>query len=56
MLNSFFNPVTLRGGRGNPDFKGFMIQGRVVADDSRTGQFTEEAGESQPQCDEDVRA
>lgn len=31
-----------------------MIQGRVVADDSPTGQFTGEAGVSQPQCGGDV--
>jgi len=31
-----------------------MIQGRVVADDSPTGQFTGESGVSQPQCDSDV--
>ena len=55
MPNSSFNPVTLLGGTGNPDFKGFMIQGRVVADDSRTGRFTGEAGVSRPQCADDVR-
>ena len=32
-----------------------MIQGRVLADDSRAGQFTGEAGISQPQCADDVR-
>ena len=32
-----------------------MIQGRVIADDSPTGQFTGEAGVSQPQCADDVR-
>ena len=32
-----------------------MIQGRVLADDSPTGQFTGEAGVSQPQCADDVR-
>lgn len=31
-----------------------MIQGRVVADDSPTGQFTGEPGVSQPQCTDDV--
>ena len=52
---SSFNPVTLLGGTDNPDFRGFMIQGRVLADDSPTGQFTGEAGVSQPQCADDVR-
>ena len=32
-----------------------MIQGRVLADDSRAGRFTGEAGVSQPQCADDVR-
>ena len=31
-----------------------MIQGRVFVDDSPTGQFTGEAGVSQPQCADDV--
>ena len=48
-----FYPVTLSGGTDNPDFRGFMIQGRVVADDSPTGQFSE-ASVSQPQCVDDV--
>ena len=51
---SLFNPVTLLGGTDNGDFRGFMIQGRVVADDSRAGQFTGEPGVSQPQCTNDV--
>ena len=49
----FFNLVTLLGGTDNPDFMGFMIQGR--AGGSPTGQFTGEAGVSQPQCANDVR-
>jgi len=52
---SFFYPVTLLGGTNiNPDFRGFMIQGRVFADDSPTGQFTGETGVSQQQCADDV--
>ena len=51
---SIVNPVTLSGGTDNPDFRGFMIQGRVVADDSRAGEFTGETGVSQPQCADDV--
>ena len=31
-----------------------MIQGRVVADDLPTGEFTGETGVSQPQCTDDV--
>ena len=38
----------------NPDYSGFMIQGRVVADGSPTGQFTGEPGVSQTVCDGDV--
>lgn len=43
--------VTLSGGTDNPDFRGFLIQGRVAADGSPTGQFSGQAGVSQPQCD-----
>ena len=47
----FFNAVTLSGDPNNPDFKGFMIQGRVVADDSiRAGRFISVPGSSRPQC------
>jgi len=42
------------GGADNPDFRGFLIQGRVVADESPVGQFFGSAGVSQPQCDGDV--
>ena len=55
IMCSSFNLVTLLGGTDNPDFRGFMIQGRDVADDLPTGQFIGEAGVSQPQCDNDVR-
>ena len=51
---SHFNPVTLSGGTNDPNFRGFMIQGRVVAGDSPTGEFTGESDVSQPQCDDDV--
>ena len=54
ILFSHFNPVTLSGGTNNPNFRGFMIQGRVVAGDSPTGEFTGESSVSQPQCDDDV--
>jgi len=37
--NYFFLIVILRGGSTNQDFKGFMIQGRVQADDSPVGLF-----------------
>ena len=49
--------VTLRGGSTNVDFKGFMIQGRVMADDSlRTGTFFVPANNTyyQTQCDNEV--
>ncbi|XP_065899813.1 reelin domain-containing protein 1-like [Dysidea avara] len=46
--------ITLSGGADNPNFRGFLIQGRVAADGSPTGQFTGSAGVSQPQCDGDT--
>ncbi|XP_065899816.1 putative defense protein 3 [Dysidea avara] len=46
--------ITLSGGADNPIFRGFLIQGRVAADGSPTGQFTGSAGVSQPQCDGDT--
>ena len=45
-----FTPVTLSGGTDNPDFRGFMIQGRLVADgQTPAGEFTG-GGESQLRC------
>ena len=35
-------------------FRGFMIQARVVADDSPAGYFIDNSTEYQPQCDNDV--
>ncbi|XP_065907195.1 putative defense protein 1 [Dysidea avara] len=50
--------ITLRGGSTNVDFKGFMIQGRVMADDSRTGTYFVPANNSyyQTQCDNETAA
>jgi len=36
-------------------FKGFMIQGRVVADDSPTGTFAVSGVNYQAQCENNVR-
>ena len=45
-----FTPVTLSGGTDNPDFRGFMIQGRVVdGTDSPAGAFTG-GDESRTEC------
>ena len=54
IILSAFYTVTISGGTNNPNFRGFMMQGRVAADGSPTGQFTGSAGVSQPQCDGDV--
>ena len=51
---SLFFKVILRGGPDNVDFKGFMIQGRMKADDSTVGNFVKEESDYQTQCD-DVR-
>ena len=45
--------VTLRGSPANRNFRGFMIQGRVRADDSPAGTFGS-AGNYQPQCSGNV--
>ena len=39
----------MRGG-SDPNFRGFMIQGRVVADDSRTGMFASSGTNYQERC------
>ncbi|XP_065906599.1 putative defense protein 3 isoform X2 [Dysidea avara] len=41
--------ITMRGG-SDPNFRGFMIQGRVVADDSRTGMFASSGTNYQERC------
>ena len=49
--------VTLRGGSTNVDFRGFMIQGRLLADNSTpTGTFFTSPNNPyyQTQCDMDV--
>jgi len=43
------------GGENNTDFRGFMIQGRVLADDSCTGTFAVSGTNYQTQCDNNVR-
>jgi len=43
------------GGENNTDFKGFMIQGRVLADDSHTGTFAVSGANYKTQCDDNVR-
>ncbi|XP_065906698.1 uncharacterized protein [Dysidea avara] len=42
--------ITMFGGERNTDFRGFMIQGRIVADDSPTGTFTLSGTNYQAQC------
>jgi len=49
----YHHTVTMLGGENNTDFKGFMIQGRVLADDSHTGAFGT-GTYYQPQCDTNV--
>ena len=52
--NLFVLIVTLRGGSVDPNFRGFMIQGRVRADDSPAGTFFRSANNNQPQCSGNV--
>ena len=51
--NPFVLIVTLQGSPANQNFRGFMIQGRVHADDSPAGTFGS-AGNYQPQCSANV--
>ena len=48
--------VVLRGGTTNTNFRGFMIQGRVMADDSPAGTFDddESAPDYQIRCNQAV--
>ena len=47
--------VTMRGGPNDSNFRGFMIQGRLVADDSPTGTFADFGTNFQSQCNNNVR-
>jgi len=49
-LKPFMLKVILRGGSDNVDFRGFMIQGRMKADDSVVGNFVV-GSKYQTQCD-----
>ena len=47
--------VVLSGSNANPDFKGFLIQGRIVADGTTTaGEFIVNGDDQQIRCDGDV--
>ncbi|XP_065899959.1 putative defense protein [Dysidea avara] len=49
--------IVLQGGTTNIDFRGFMIQGRVMADDSPAGTFDDgSATDYQVQCNQDTAA
>ena len=54
-LKPFMLKVILRGGSDNVDFRGFMIQGRMKADDSVVGNFVV-GSKYQTQCDKGVRS
>jgi len=53
MLLHYIYAVTMRG-ESDPTFRGFMIQGRVVADDSRTGTFPPSGTNYRAECDNNV--
>ena len=45
----------LSGSSANPDFKGFFIQARIVADGTTTaGEFIDNGDDQQIRCDGDV--
>ena len=46
--------VILQGSAADRNFRGFMIQGRVRADDSPAGTFVRSANNYQPQCSGNV--
>ena len=45
----------MQGGTNNPDFRGFLIQARLAADDSRVGTFAASGTNYQSACN-NVRA
>lgn len=47
--------VTMRGGPNDGNFKGFMIQGRVEADNYPTGTFAKFGTNFKSQCSDNVR-
>ena len=50
-----FSAVTLSGSSDNADFLGFLVQGRVMADDTTpAGTFTENSNDQQTVCTDDV--
>ena len=53
--NLFFYAVVLSGSSDNADFLGFLIQGRVMADDTTAaGTFTDDSTDQQTVCTDDV--
>ena len=53
--NLVFSAVVLSGGSNNTDFIGFLIQGRIMADDTTAvGTFTANGDDQQTVCDNDV--
>ena len=50
----FFSVVILSGSATNANFRGFLIQGRVMADDTATGTFTDNDDDQQLVCNGDV--
>ncbi|XP_065907202.1 putative defense protein [Dysidea avara] len=58
---NIYNPgrtytITMRGGPNDSNFRGFMIQGRLVADDSPTGTFADFGTNFQSQCNNNTAA
>ena len=55
IYSGFLKIVILQGGSSNPDFKGFMIQGRTKADNSPVGTFNDtDKTDYQTQCSGEV--
>ena len=50
-----FSLVVLSGSSDNPDFLGFLVQGKVMADDTTaTGTFMDNGDDQQTVCTDDV--
>ena len=50
----YFSVVILSGGDNNADFRGFLIQGRLMADDTAIGTFLDNGEDQQLACDGNV--
>ena len=51
----FYSTVVLPGSDSNSDFKGFLIQGRMMADNSPVGTFVDNGNNQQIKCSVSIK-